>query len=372
MPRTTKSTAATPKRKPAAKTPAKPAPRKKPTTSSRGRKPAAAELARQKKSRALKYRLALTILVCLTIVILAVLGTIFYERFVPVKSPATAKKGGVHVQAPATTSQGASVVAVPVTAATPEKTPTSTPKTGTPEVASIPPQEAVIVPTAPVKPPSGKPKLAVIFDDMGNDLNAARQLEKLGVDLTFSILPFSTHGELLGRTALKNIEIMVHVPMEAINGESDKEQGLLRGNMTEAELAQVLRQDIAAVPNAKGINNHTGSKLTQQLVPMQIVMASLKDRNMFFVDSVTSDKSVAKSVAQAFLVPTIARDVFLDHVADKVQIKAQLYRAVSLAKTNGQAVLIGHPRPLSLEVFIQELPNLQKEVEFVKVSTLVK
>lgn len=350
-----------------------------------------------KGSRVFKFKLLATLVVCVAIVVLAVLGTVFYDKLVPEKKPITAKSPGIEVVQPTQTPPSTT------TGVKPDKTPASTdkpdgitvtepgkPAATQPTTTEPVKPEPTLVAQAPTKipaatepadtqpkatvPDSGKPKLALIFDDVGYDAPAAKKLQDLKLPLTFSILPYSPHGQTIAKNLPSHIEVMVHVPMQAINGDSDKEGGLLRSDMTEAELAQTLRADIDRIPNAKGINNHTGSRLTQQLVPMQVVMLVLKEKNMFFVDSVTSDKSVAKSTAEMLLVPSAARNVFLDHVADVATIKAQLYRAVNLAKQNGSAVAIGHPRPLTLEVVLQELPKIVKanEIELVHASALVK
>lgn len=324
------------------------------------------------------------------------LGTIFYDKLVPVKEPVAVKSGAqTTVQTPppppAVVTPGktpAKDKPANITVVEPGQTPsieTEKPvdakpagekSTGEKPASTIQDKPATtIIPAVPAEPPpqdTGKPKIALIFDDMGHDQQAAKKLQDLKIPLTFSILPYTAHAQAIAQNAPKHIEIMVHVPMEAINGDSDSEQGVLKVDMTEAELAQSLRNSIGRIPNAKGINNHTGSKLTQQLVPMQVVMLVLKEKSMFFIDSKTSDKSVAKSTAAMLLVPTAERNFFLDHVADTATIKAQLYKAVSYAKKYGSAVVIGHPRPLTLEVVLKELPKLTKDIEFVPASALVK
>lgn len=383
---TAKSSSPAAKRKTATKTAA---PRTKTSAGSR-RTTNSKQTVPKTGSRAFKFKLLATLLVCLGIVVVAVLGTVFYDKLVPVKSPVTATK-----------SNGTTIVTPPTQTATvkPDIKTDKTPSTDKPGDIAVTeptqvkpdnntetkPDETILAQntaqTAPAKPtepadkaikPGGKPLMAVIFDDMGNDQPAAQKLQNLKIPLTFSILPYTTHAQAIAKNAPNHIEIMVHVPMEAINGESNNEPNALRADMTEAELAETLRKNIALIPNAKGINNHTGSKLTQQLVPMQVIMLVLKEKNMFFVDSKTSDKSVAKATAEMLLVPNTERNIFLDHVADKATIKAQLDKAVALAKKNGFAVVIGHPRPLTMEVILQELPGLTKEIEFVPVSVLTR
>ena len=89
--------------------------------------------------------------------------------------------------------------------------------------------------------------------------------------------------------------------------------GMLRSDMTPMDFLGVLTDDLASVPGAVGVNNHEGSLLTENREAMTFLMAELKARDLFFLDSLTSPKSLAYATAKEFGVRTNRRDVFLDN-----------------------------------------------------------
>lgn len=97
-----------------------------------------------------------------------------------------------------------------------------------------------------------------------------------------------------------------------------------------------------------------------------------KPNALYFVDSVTTDHSVAKKVADAHRVPALSRDVFLDHVNSEVKIREQFELHISIAKRRGYAVAIGHPRVNTLKILREKLSDLDRVgVELVPVSALL-
>jgi polysaccharide deacetylase 2 family uncharacterized protein YibQ len=93
---------------------------------------------------------------------------------------------------------------------------------------------------------------------------------------------------------------------------------------------------------------------------------------LFFIDSKTNAASVGEHTAAAMNVPTAARDVFLDNRAEVAYTRAQLLEAAEIARRNGSAIAIGHPRPTTLEAVRETIPQLQAAgIEFVLVQDLV-
>jgi polysaccharide deacetylase 2 family uncharacterized protein YibQ len=91
------------------------------------------------------------------------------------------------------------------------------------------------------------------------------------------------------------------------------------------------------------------------------VAGVLAERHLFFIDSRTGSASVAERDASAAGIPTAGRDVFLDNVADVDATEAQLRRAADIAKSQGSAIAIGHPRPTTLIAVRALLPELERE-----------
>jgi uncharacterized protein len=217
-------------------------------------------------------------------------------------------------------------------------------------------------------------KIAVIIDDMGYSYRSGAKALQLPGEVTFAFLPKAPYTQKLAKSAhRKGKEIMVHLPMQSITGHT-LDEGALVMDMTRRHFYLTLLQDIDAVPNAVGVNNHMGSLLTRHPGAMQWLMKGLKTYGgLYFIDSITSDDSVAGSIAAENGVPTASRDVFLDHHRDRKKIRHQFQRLIKTAKANGAAVGIGHPYPETMAVLREMFPKLaQQGVTLVKASKLVK
>lgn len=215
-------------------------------------------------------------------------------------------------------------------------------------------------------------RLAIIIDDIGYNLALGKRTADLNGDFTLAILPFTPHGtELAERAHQRGKEIMLHAPMSNRHQYPLGRGGLTSG-MQRAEFLAVLRQNLANIPYIKGLNNHMGSLLTEQAEPMRWLMAELKTRHLYFVDSRTSAQTQALLMAEQTNLPSRKRDVFLDDEQSPAAIKSQLLRALKQAQQQGSAIAIGHPYPATLAQLEQLQPLLQQHhVQLVRVSQLM-
>ncbi|WP_083264406.1 divergent polysaccharide deacetylase family protein [Pseudohongiella acticola] len=215
-------------------------------------------------------------------------------------------------------------------------------------------------------------RLAIILDDIGYNAEAGERAVNLPGAITYAVLPFTPHGKMLAQMAHDaGKEVMLHAPMSNLAGMALGEGGLTL-TLTEAEFTQTLRAAIADIPHIAGVNNHTGSELTAVEQPMQWVMRELKAQDLFFVDSMTTGKSVAARVALENQVPTMKRHVFLDNEASHEAIDREFKRALDIARSQGFAVAIGHPYPETLEYLEQALDDLPAlEITLVPASALL-
>jgi polysaccharide deacetylase 2 family uncharacterized protein YibQ len=125
------------------------------------------------------------------------------------------------------------------------------------------------------------------------------------------------------------------------------------------------------VPFAKGVNNHMGSKMTAESSQMYQIFSVLKERNLYFIDSRTTARTLCKPSARLFQIPFAQRDVFLDHLQNAEFIRKQIKELISVARRNGYAVGIGHPHVITYNILREMLPELQKEVKLVPASEIV-
>lgn len=213
-----------------------------------------------------------------------------------------------------------------------------------------------------------KAYLTLIIDDLGQ--SPARDARTLALPgpVTLAIMPDTPHATAFARQAHKaGKTVILHMPMDPATGPY-----AWHPDTPLPELEQRLGAALAKVPYASGINNHMGSRMTAQPVPMAWLMGELQHRHLFFVDSRTSAATVAAAKAQEQGLASLSRDVFLDDVRTPEAIAGQLRIAVELARRQGSAVLIGHPYPQTLEVLERELPRLKAQgIEWVEIHQMI-
>jgi uncharacterized protein len=246
-------------------------------------------------------------------------------------------------------------------------------------VASIPPKIAAIPPKIAPLPPSTshlkeKPRVAVIIDDLGYDTYIAKKFVELEPRLTFSVIPHTPFQKKVAEIIRKNGgELMIHMPMEPNEyPEVNPGPGALLTTMEPDQLIAQLKLNLDTISDAKGINGHMGSKLTANSEKMYQIFSVVKQRKLYFVDSLTTPHSVCKPSSTLLQVPFAQRDIFIDHFQEPEFIRKQIYRLIKLAKKNGEAIGIAHPYKITFEILEQMMPEIKKQVDLVPASKLVK
>jgi polysaccharide deacetylase 2 family uncharacterized protein YibQ len=215
-------------------------------------------------------------------------------------------------------------------------------------------------------------RLAIIIDDIGYNQTQSERAARLDGQFTLAILPFTPHGLSSAQLAHNHgKELMLHLPMSALNHQALGKGALVSG-MDKAAFLSTIRQNLSSIPHLKGVNNHMGSRLTQEPEPMQWLMAELRPRGLYFIDSRTSAQTKAFDIAQNHQVPSLKRDVFLDDSHEPKAIAQELNRAIKLAHDRGAAIAIGHPYPATLDILENIAPLLQKQgIRLVYASQLI-
>ncbi|MGD8710993.1 MAG: divergent polysaccharide deacetylase family protein [Ectothiorhodospiraceae bacterium] len=218
------------------------------------------------------------------------------------------------------------------------------------------------------------PRLAVIIDDVGNNLAEGLLAASLPAPATLAILPRTPYAVRLARAAHRaGKQVMLHQPMQSMDGEAPG-PGAITLHMTRHTVLSTLRRNIASIPYVAGVNNHMGSLVTRHPGHMTWVMDELRrEGGLFFVDSRTDYRTVAELVAREEGVPVARRDVFLDNDLSPRAIAEQLHRAAQQARGQGYAIAIGHPHPQTLEVLKEQLPRLADAgIQLVPASRIVE
>ena len=142
--------------------------------------------------------------------------------------------------------------------------------------------------------------------------------------------------------------------------------------MSRRQIRKVFAENMAEVPFVVGINNHMGSRFTQNRAAIKTFMGLIRNGEMFFLDSRTSQNSVGFSTAREMGIKTAKRNVFLDNVRDTGKIKVQLGKLLDIAERQGSAIAIGHPYPETLKALEGLSREINRRAMVVGVSELVR
>ncbi len=221
-----------------------------------------------------------------------------------------------------------------------------------------------------------RPRIAIVIDDFGAVYRQAKEFSKIKVPITFSVLPFRRHSKEIARMAHeKGFEVMLHLPMEPYGYPSiNPGEGALLLAMSGRQIREMTDRCLDDLDSyVSGVNNHMGSAFTENAEKMKVALMEIKRRNLFFLDSLTSPRSVAYKIALSLNLSTCRRDIFLDVKQTREFVNGQLRKLVSIAKKRGKAIAIGHPYTVTLKVLKEKLPYINRtEAKIVPVSELIK
>ncbi len=224
------------------------------------------------------------------------------------------------------------------------------------------------------KPSPELPRLAIILDDLGSDRAAAQAIFAMPYPLTISVLPNHEHSrEIAEEASQRGYQVMLHLPMQSVANEAPEKEEL-RPGMTSLQVQALLDEMLGSIPGAVGVNNHQGSQATSDPALMRELMPTLREKNLFYVDSRTTAATVAFDAAKEAGVPAAFRNVpFLDDVQETAAIQKQLQLALRGAKEKKTAIAIGHPHATTLAALRKFLPTVRANgVQLVFASDLTR
>ena len=207
--------------------------------------------------------------------------------------------------------------------------------------------------------PSESPMIAIVVDDLGvNVRNAARTISLPG-PLTLAFMSYARNLQAQTETArAAGHELMLHLPMEPQDRTADPGPNVLLTRLPVEENLRRLRWALERFEGYIGVNNHMGSRFTQDEEGMALVMNELSARGLMFLDSRTARGSVSGPLARRYGVPIVGRDVFLDNVPKADQVRSRLDELETIARIYGRAIGIAHPHKGTIEALEAWLPSL--------------
>lgn len=225
------------------------------------------------------------------------------------------------------------------------------------------------------KPPyfGRKPVIAIVIDDMGVSHRRTANISSLDYPLTSSFLTYvSNLRPQIAAAERAGHEIIAHLPMEP-KASMNVSPDVLTVKMNEKQVAEGLNGMLDKFPGIAGVNNHMGSRFTEDPVRMDVVMKELEKRGLFFLDSKTTPHSAGEKAAKDNRVRYVSRNVFLDNEDKFDYVMRQLRQTEAIARKNGYAVAIGHPKEQTYNALKVWLPTLKsRNLRLVHLSEIVK
>ena len=191
-----------------------------------------------------------------------------------------------------------------------------------------------------------EPRISLIIDDIGANLSGAKLFLDLDIPITFAVLPRLCKSEEAATLAHKaGHEIMLHQPMEPNDRHLNPGPGALFVGYGSNKIVTIMEENISLIPFVAGVNNHMGSRFTRYSDEVLETLQVVKEKGLFFVDSLTTGRSKAYETARNLNMPAASRNVFLDNILEESAIVRQLSLLKTRALKHGHSIGIGHPFP---------------------------
>ena len=231
-------------------------------------------------------------------------------------------------------------------------------------------------------PVSGEPTkisyLVIIINGFGNGADGTREFMYMDIPFTAAVMPGGSYTEDEAHRLLANgKEVIINMPMEAKNMRniSLPEISITDSN-TKAEARAALLKAIGQIPGATGINNHLGTKVMENEELVTTILSTAMESNLYFVDTLTTNRSKALEVAESLGAKVYTADILLDGRGDIRRIERNLRRAGERAAENGFAVAVGHVGPQGGRATAAAIQNIytelrQKGVYIITMSELI-
>jgi len=213
-----------------------------------------------------------------------------------------------------------------------------------------------------------KPKLVIIIDDVSHKFQL-NLIKSLPFKVTPSIFPPTKMNMKSYKLAKGLKHFMIHLPLESNSKQMNKIYKIIKIDDTKAKIEKRVKYIRRLFPHAKYINNHTGSKFSENYKASKRLYKTLLKNGFIFVDSRTSRNTKFPKIAREFGKRYLKSDLFIDNKLSVNKIKEKIKEAVNLAKRRGYAVIIGHPHPQTFKA-LKQSSKLLKTVRTIYIDEL--
>ena len=198
-----------------------------------------------------------------------------------------------------------------------------------------------------------RPRIAVVMTGLGlSDSATEAAIDRLPAAVTLSFSPYARDLERwMALARSRGHEVMLDLPMEPATfpNEDPGPQALLTGLSPQENLDRldwVLARGSAYV----GVAGAMGSRFTATREAIEPVLRELHDRGLLMVDRHASEESLVPGLAGEIGLPHAVNSRSVDErQASRIAIDARLAQVERIALTEGVAVAMAQPYPVTLD-----------------------
>ncbi|URL01844.1 divergent polysaccharide deacetylase family protein [Avibacterium sp. 20-126] len=213
-------------------------------------------------------------------------------------------------------------------------------------------------------------RLAIVIDDVGYRPKEDAAIYAMPKEISVAIIPSAPYAKQRNQQAMQQgRDVLIHLPMQPMGNHKIESGGLTLG-MTQQAVRERVQNAKQVISSAIGLNNHMGSAATADSDLMNKLMTVLKEQHLFFLDSRTIGHSVASKTAKQYGIKALDRHIFLDDSDEFNNVQRQFQQAITYARKQGTAIVIGHPRKNTIAVLQNGLRHLPQDIQLVNIGSL--
>ena len=196
-----------------------------------------------------------------------------------------------------------------------------------------------------IPPAQNGATLVFVIDDAGMNAEYTKRYASLPFPLTIAVLPKLSHSKdcaYIVRSSGK--ELILHQPMQSLNHNLDPGPGKISVDMSFSQISSIINENLAEIgPGVKGLNNHEGSEVTEDVLRIGAVLDVCLENKIYFLDSRTTANTKAPQAA-------LERDMtifeksgpYIDNIVSREAMLKEIYKSLEAANKNGSAIVIAH------------------------------
>ena len=150
-----------------------------------------------------------------------------------------------------------------------------------------------------IPPAQNGATLVFVIDDAGMNAEYTKRYASLPFPLTIAVLPKLLHSKdcaYIVRSSGK--ELILHQPMQSLNHNLDPGPGKISVDMSFSQISSIINENLAEIgPGVKGLNNHEGSEVTEDVLRIGAVLDVCLENKIYFLDSRTTANTKAPQAA---------------------------------------------------------------------------